>query len=251
MKPERVPSPTGLLSEALTVLELPRLALSLRSLAAQPRGRGEPVLVLPGFGAGDSSTFPLRSYLAALGYRVRGCGLGRNGGDVPALVPLVADLVGAVAAEIEQPVRLVGWSLGGYLAREAARERPDAVERVVTLGTPVVGGPKYTAVARAYEGRGIDLDAIEADVSARNRRPLETPVAALHSRRDAIVAWRACIDHHGRSVEHIEVATTHLGFGFSPEVFRIIAGRLARPRRRSTRPRSSPPPPAPPGERVA
>ena len=128
---------------------------------------------------------------------------------------------------------LIGWSLGGYLAREAARERPQAAHQVITLGSPVVGGPKYTAVAGAYLRRGIDLDVIEAEVAARNRQPLDTPVTAVYSRSDGVVAWQACIDRHSTNVEHVEVETTHLGLGFSPEVFQIIAERLAREETRS------------------
>jgi hypothetical protein len=61
----------------------------------------------------------------------------------------------------------------------------------------------------------------------RNRVSLTTPVTAIYSRLDRVVAWEACIDNHCSNVEHIEVATTHFGLGFSPEVFRIIAERLA------------------------
>ena len=170
----------------------------------------------------------LRAYLALLGYRPVGWGLGRNGGDVPELLPRVVDRMEDLAQASGEPIRLVGWSLGGVLAREAARDRPNSARRVVTLGSPVVGGPKYTAVAEAYRRQGIDLDAIEAEVAERNRQPLEVPVTALYSRRDAVVAWRACIDRDAPNVEHVEVAATHLGLGFSAEVFEIIADRLAR-----------------------
>jgi pimeloyl-ACP methyl ester carboxylesterase len=122
-------------------------------------------------------------------------------------------------------VRLIGWSLGGYLAREAARARPDLVHRVITLGTPVVGGPKYTVVARWFRR---DMAAIEAEIELRNQISLRTPVTAIYSRADAIVAWEACIDHNGSAVEHVEVRTTHVGLGFSPEVYKIIAQRLAK-----------------------
>jgi pimeloyl-ACP methyl ester carboxylesterase len=219
-----------LLREVEAVRELARLPWNAPDLARQPRGAGEPVLVLPGFGAGDASTLPLRAYLRWLGYRVEGWGLGTNGGDVPDLVPRVTERVVAHAAQHGCRVRLVGWSLGGYLAREAARERPEAVERVITLGTPVVGGPKYTAVAGFYEARGIDLDEIEAAVAARNRVPLEVPVTSIFSRSDGIVAWEACVDEHGREVEHVEVRSSHIGLGLSPDVYRIVAQRLARRR---------------------
>jgi pimeloyl-ACP methyl ester carboxylesterase len=218
----------SLLREAEAVVEILRFPARAPQLARQPRGRGEPVLVLPGFGAGDLSTLPLRSYLRWLGYGVEGWGLGTNRGDVPDLIPKVTERVVGRADREGRPVRLVGWSLGGYLAREAARERPDAVERVVTLGTPVVGGPKYTAAAGFYTRHGVDLDEIEAGVEARNRVPLRVPVTAIYSRSDAVVAWEACIDSSGNDVEHVEVRSTHLGLGLSPDVYGVVARRLAR-----------------------
>ena len=72
-----------------------------------------------------------------------------NGGDVAALLPRVIAQIERRAVATGTPVRLVGWSLGGVLAREAARDRPELVERVVTLGSPIVGGPKYTAAGRS------------------------------------------------------------------------------------------------------
>jgi len=121
----------------------------------------------------------------------------------------------------------VGWSLGGVLAREAARERPELVARVVTLGSPVVGGPKYTAVAGIYRQRGIDLDAVEREIAARERVPIRAPITAIYSRSDAVVAWQACIDRHSPNVEHVEVETSHVGLGFCPEVYRVVARSLS------------------------
>jgi hypothetical protein len=57
--------------------------------------------------------------------------------------------------------------------------------------------------------------------------PIRRPIAAIYSRADRVVSWQACIDHRSPDVEHVEVATTHLGLGFSPDVYRIIANRLA------------------------
>ena len=108
-----------------------------------------------------------------------------------------------------------------------ARSRPDLVRQVITLGTPVVGGPKYTVFAHGLRDRGIDVDAMEAQVESRNRMSLTTPVTAIYSRADAVVTWEACIDRQASNVEHIEVGTSHLGLGFSPEVYLIIAQRLA------------------------
>ena len=224
----QAPSPAGYLGQARGLIELPKLLIDLPGLAKQARGRGQRVLVLPGYGASDASTSVLRTYLRLLGYRPTGWGLGRNRGDVADLLPDVVERLESLAREEGSPIRLIGWSLGGYLAREAARERPQAVHQVITLGSPVIGGPKYTAVAGAYRRRGVDLDAIEAAVEARNRQPLETRITAIYSRNDGIVAWQACIDRHASNVEHVEVDTTHLGLGLSPVVFRIIAAHLAR-----------------------
>jgi pimeloyl-ACP methyl ester carboxylesterase len=221
------PPPTGLIREIRFLIELPRLMFRMPDLARQPRGRGQPVLLLPGYGAGDGSTVVLNAYLRLLGYRVRGWGLGRNSGDVRDLLPRVLKRIGSLARRTQQEVRLIGWSLGGYLAREAARERPDLVHQVITLGTPVVGGPKYTVVARSFRRRGVDMAAIEAEIELRNQISLRTPVTAIYSRADAVVAWEACIDHNGTDVEHFEVRATHLGLGFSAEVYKIIAQRLA------------------------
>lgn len=222
-------SPGPLLREVAGLSAAAGLLLKAPTLARMPRGQGAPALVLPGFGAGDTSTVLLRAYLELLRYRVRGWGLGVNRGNVTRLIPRVVEIVERMADDGSQSVRLVGWSLGGVLAREAARERPAAVARVVTLGTPVVGGPKYTAVAGLYEERGYDLDALEVEVAERERVPINVPVTAIYSRRDRVVSWQACIDRSNPDVEHVEVRSTHLGLGVDPEVFRIVADRLARP----------------------
>lgn len=221
------PSPAGLIREARGFLEFPRLLFRAVDLALQPRGQGQPVLVLPGYGAGDASTAILKSYLRVLGYRVSGWHLGRNSGNVPDLLPRVLKRLLSMHRHSQERVRLVGWSLGGFIAREAARERPDLVHQVITLGTPVVGGPKYTVIAERLRRRGIDLDAMEAEIASRNTILLRTRVTALYSRGDAVVAWQACIDRNGENVEHVEVSTSHMGFGFSPQVYKIIAQRLA------------------------
>ncbi|MGH7930778.1 MAG: esterase/lipase family protein, partial [Candidatus Binatia bacterium] len=178
------PSPAGLLREARGFLEFPRLLFRVVDLALQPRGHGQPILVLPGYGAGDGSTAILKSYLRVLGYRVSGWHLGRNSGNVPDLLPRVLKRLLSMHRRSQERVRLIGWSLGGFIARELARERPDLVHQVITLGTPVVGGPKYTLLAERLRRRGIDLDAMEAEIASRNAILLQTRVTALYSRGD-------------------------------------------------------------------
>ena len=210
--------------EALTGLELGRLAVQSPRLARAPRGSA-PVLVLPGFGADDFSTVPLRSFLRRLGHEVEGWALGRNGGDVQALLPRVAERARVLSERREEPVHLIGQSLGGVLARELARDEPARVAQVITLGTPVVGGPSYTRVGRAYDAA--QQARITAAVRRRNRIPIGVPLTAVYSRRDGIVAWQACIDHDNPQVEHIEVSSSHFGMGIDPSVWLLSAKLLA------------------------
>ena len=221
--PIKPPPRSALLNEALTPLQLGSLALQSPVLASAPRGRGERVIVLPGFGASDASTAVLRTYLNYLGYRVSGWGQGRNEGDVLALLARVSDHV----LRLDEPVHLIGWSLGGYIAREVARDVQHAVDSVITLGSPVVGGPKYTAVASMFETADGALDDVERMVAERYAQPLNVPVTAIYSKLDGVVSWRACIDSWSPNVEHIEVLSTHAGLGFSANAFRIIARKLA------------------------
>lgn len=174
----------------------PTLALDWRTL---PRGDG-PVLVLPGFATTDTSTVVIRSVLERLGYATYGWGLGRNHGNHTKLLPRVIERITRLASDHQEPLSLVGWSLGGMFAREATRLAPEHVRGIVTMGTPLVGG-----------GDG----------------PIPVPITAIYSKRDAVVPWHDCIDPDTR-VEHVEVDATHFELGVSPEVLRIVAATLAR-----------------------
>ncbi len=225
MPPALRPPPLGRLGwEALAGFELARLLAASPGLARAPRG-GRDVVVLPGFAADDASTFPLRMFLRALGHSVTGWGFGRNRGDVGALVPQVSAAVLEVSGRTAEPVHLIGQSLGGVLAREVAREHPDAVAQVLTLGTPVVGGPAYTALHRRYGAR--EIAAIDATVRERNRVPIRAPVTAIYSKRDGIVSWEACLDKVSPRATNVEVGSSHLGMGIDPAVWRLAARLLA------------------------
>jgi hypothetical protein len=213
--------------EAKAMLEPGKLLLHAPCLLRQPRGDGGPVLVLPGFGTGNASTALLRLYLTMMNHDVRGWKSGTNTGTPYKLVPEVIKHVLHVNKKTGRPVALVGWSWGGFLARETAREFPGKVRQVVTLGTPVQGAAKYTVFASIYKRWGFDLDRMEEGVARRNKKPLTTPVTAIYSKSDRVVAWKACIDPVNPGVEHVEVSASHLGMGFSPEVFMAVARALA------------------------
>lgn len=190
--------------------------------ALQPRT----TILLPGFGAGPASMRVMEAFLRRRGHRVRDWGLGRNTGEAKALRLKLASIVEESVAAHGEPVTLVGWSLGGFIAREFAREHPDRVRKVITLGSPVVGGPRYTATADWYRSQGHDLDELERTVAERYATPIKVPVTAIFSKRDGVVAWRACIDRWSPDVRHVEVSETHVGLGFAPRVLAIVANEI-------------------------
>lgn len=252
------PRRAALLGELRALHDLALMLPALRRpvpAAAQLVG-SSPVLVLPGYGAGDASTWPLRRHLARHGVACEGWGLGMNragldhGHTLADLHPswgapvkqpyrreggvayLCTRMVAHVARRAEalgEPLTLVGWSLGGTIAREVARDLPQAVNRVVTLGSPIIGGPKYTAAAAALRRRGLDLDWIEAQVLARDARPIQQPLTSIISRRDGIVGRAAAIDRISPRVRHIEVAASHFGLGFNPVVWEHVLEAIRQP----------------------
>jgi hypothetical protein len=52
-------------------------------------------------------------------------------------------------------------------------------------------------------------------------------VTAIWSANDGIVSPAACIDRRHPHVENVEVTSSHLGMGFDPDVWRVVATRLA------------------------
>jgi len=121
-------------------------------LAAAPRGDGHTVMVLPGFATSDAMTVLLRWYLASLGYDVHGWELGWNldqhaaGENGEHVARRIADL----AALSGKKVSLVGWSLGGVIAREAARRDHGALRQVIALGAPFTGDPGATSLSTVF-----------------------------------------------------------------------------------------------------
>ena len=215
--------------EGRALFEAASLPSSLPLLLRTPRGDGHPVLVLPGFLAGDGSTLVLRHYLARRGHGVHGWRLGRNLG----LRDGVLEGLRARLEELNQAsgrrVSLVGWSLGGLYARELAREMPERVRQVISLGSPLYGHPHRTTHAwRAYHllrGRHADGD----DVRGLGAPPV--PTTSVFSRGDGVVGWRTCVEHAGKRVQNVRLPGSHLGYGFNPLVLYLVADRLAQPER--------------------
>jgi alpha-beta hydrolase superfamily lysophospholipase len=222
--PTGPPARERLLYELLTPREAIRLPLRLPSLLRKKAARPATIVLVPGLGATDTSLLPLRSFLRTTGHDARPVGLGRITDDVEGQYLRVADVVARTADSVGGPIVLVGWSIGGVLAREAARDCPDLVRQIFTFGTPVVGGPAYSQVARRYSKDA--LDSVKARVDERSEIPLPMPITAIWSKLDGVVDPAACFDRKSAHVEHVEVQSTHMGMGVDPDVWQAISSRL-------------------------
>ncbi len=228
----KAPSPLLVMMEGRALFELGAMALSTPYLKRLPRGDGHPVLVMPGLGASDSSTRPLRSFLDDRGYSPYAWGLGRNFGLREGILEGMLDRIDEIYGMHQQKVSLVGWSLGGIFARELAKMRPEQTRLVISLGSPHSGNPKHSNAWRFYEftaGHSVE----EPPIETKMHKAPPVPTTSIYTKTDGIVAWQNC--HQERPVceikqkqtENIQVSGSHCGLGFNPAVLYVIADRLA------------------------
>ena len=147
----RPPSRLLLALEVRAIWELQAFLAAYPLLQRAPRGDGHPVLVLPGLAASDVSTKPLRTYLSAQGYAAHGWKQGRNHGPHSGVEARIDARLAELVQRYNRKVSLIGWSLGGVLAREAARRSAYLVRQVITLGSPFANEPKASNAWRLYE----------------------------------------------------------------------------------------------------
>jgi pimeloyl-ACP methyl ester carboxylesterase len=214
-----------------SVFEFGSLPLASPWLATAPKGDGHPVLVLPGFVTTDVSTAVLRNYLDWLGYDAHAWELGRNLGPraIGAEGEKLIARLDEVFEETGKKISLIGWSLGGMMARQLARRRPDKVRQVITLGSPIVGDPRSTTVWRMYEmmtGQRIDDAAVKAQLE-ESALPPPVRSTAIFSKGDGVVAWQNCLEPAAETTDNIEVYGSHCGLGVNPAVLYATADRLA------------------------
>jgi pimeloyl-ACP methyl ester carboxylesterase len=202
-----------------------REAAALLSRAYRSFGRlgergpadGPKLMVIPGFLASDRTTLGLQRALADAGFRVVGWGMGLNLG-------VTDDIVDRIIARVErfgagEKVILVGWSLGGLFARVVAQERPDLVEKLVTLGSPFSGDRRRNNnVWRLYElvaGHPVNSPPIDKDPEVKP----PVPTLAIWSRRDGIVAPAGARGEPSQRDAELELDCSHMGFGVSGKAY--------------------------------
>jgi triacylglycerol lipase len=208
-----------------------------------PPGDGRPVLLIPGFLAGDGSLGAMTKWFRANGYWTSRTGIRANVGCSGEACTRIEERLEALAERTGAPVTVIGQSRGGVLARAVAVRRPDLVARIVTLGAPtrsmlrvhplvlvqvgLVGALGTGRVPGLFSHRCL-RGACCAGFRAALRAPFPHGVhyAAIYSRTDGIVQWQACLDP---AAEHVEVRSSHLGMGLNREVYEHIARVLEAP----------------------
>jgi triacylglycerol lipase len=218
-------------------LELARL-LSDRDFRRPHRGGTDPpVLLVPGFMAGDPSLSVLAGWLRRRGSRTAGAGMLMNSDCAERAVGRIESRLAPLAERAGSRVVLVGQSRGGALARVAALHNPNLVSTVAMLGSPVLGpldvGPTVLRALRSVAllgdlgvpgmlssecGDGSCCAAFRADLRAP--LPAEVRAVAIYSRSDGIVSWQACLDP---CAEHVEVDSSHTGMSVNVAVYRVLA----------------------------
>lgn len=221
-------------------LELARLVSDPAFLRPTRQVDAPPVLLVPGFMAGDASLALLRGWLHRRGSRTSSAGMWLNIDCGERTVGRLEVHLRSLAGDTGRRVAVIGQSRGGELARVLAVRNPDAVEALIMLGSPVleplsVGRPVLRAlrsVARLGD-RGVpgmfSTECADGECCAAFREDLRAPLApevralAIYSRSDGIVSWRACLDPGAR---HIEVESSHAGMSVNRAVYQVIAGIL-------------------------
>ncbi|MGW5055161.1 alpha/beta hydrolase [Actinokineospora sp. NPDC004072] len=235
---ERALSRERLLTAMLTIPTLLRHPVWHRPDPTQGRGKG--VLLIPGFGVGDSSLALVHTWLAARGYRPARARIGFNIGCTTELVKRLETRLDQIADQTGDQVILMGQSRGGWLGRLIAVRRPELVRGLVMLGAPVLdplgAHGKVVRVARflaRLSALGVpgllNAACLTGDCMRRHREALKAalpvPAVAVYSRQDAIVPWELCMDP---CAECVEVSSTHTGMALDPEFFAAVQPRLAR-----------------------
>lgn len=194
-----------------------------------PKGDGHPVMPVPGFGGSDLHMTEMRNWLDRMDYTSVASGISINVSPRRHILKMQSRLEEEVKRTGERAT-LIGWSLGGIYALGLGMVRPDLVQRVVTMGTPLNRDIRE-AVHPFLRIIGITIIEIDETLDRLLKAlpeasfPSEVSLISIYSRSDEMIDWKACIDK--RAQANIEVQSTHFDYPRTPEVYKHLGNILA------------------------
>jgi pimeloyl-ACP methyl ester carboxylesterase len=213
--------------------------------AGVARGKGEPVLVIPGLFGNDAYLTPLRSWLRRVGYTPIASSLTFNAGCSNRIYEDVRRQVERALPKGEQFI-VVGHSRGGILGWATAAECQERVVKLILVGSPapavaaglragtgamVPPGTSQRVVdaglrVRQYLDPDCDFPACECEFVQVMRRQLssETAVTCIVSDDDPVVPVSAARLENA-NVHHVR--GTHSGLVVNRAVYRLLGEALA------------------------
>jgi pimeloyl-ACP methyl ester carboxylesterase len=232
------------LAETRGWLELARLlADPVFYGAGVPHGDGRPVVLMPGFLAGDQTLTVIAAWLRRVGYRPQLCGFVANTGCSDRTLDRVERRVEGLWRSYGRRVALIGHSRGGHYARALAARRPDRVSHAISMGADLQG--LLGASAPTVFAVGVARRVVRATGRARRdtcltlhcgcqfshdyARPFpfeQVRLTSIYSKGDGVVHWQSQVIPHA---DCSEVTGSHIGLIFNRKVYRVVARALALP----------------------
>jgi triacylglycerol lipase len=204
-----------------------------------PRGDGRPVLLMPGFGAGDYALALMGNWLRRIGYAPFTAGFVTNTGCSDRAIGRVESRVASLNEGFGRRVALVGHSRGGHFARAMARRRPDQVSHGIAIAANLqrqlgISAPTQGAVALARRLRRAQVPGCLTDqCSCGFARDLNGPFperrvrfTSIYSKEDGVVCWEGCLVPYA---DCVEVTGSHVGLIFNRKAYRAVGHALAAP----------------------
>ena len=208
-----------------------------------PRGDGRPVVLMPGFLAGDQTLSVIAAWLRRVGYRPQFCGFVMNAGCSDRTLDRVERRVEGLSRAHGGRVALIGHSRGGHFVRALAARRPDLVSHAISMGADLQGllgasAPTILAVGAARRvvqatGRArrdacltLHCGCRFSDDFARRFPSERVRLTSIYSKGDGVVHWQCQVIPHA---DCVEVTGSHIGLIFNRKVYRAVASALALP----------------------
>ncbi|MCC6764180.1 MAG: hypothetical protein IT293_05905 [Deltaproteobacteria bacterium] len=191
-----------------------------------------PVLVLGGFLSHPYYYAPFGRLLGQQGFLVHYDEV-FNAAPFKPHVRALGERAARIAEDAGKPIRIVGHSLGGLQAIALLVQRPDAIEQVITVASPIVGGTPWRPLQRLAE-RVLDVHASETEVLREDLGPYARRVTTISSPQDLVAPPPACTIDGATNVvlstlpRRDESLASHIGVIFMETVVQIVLASLAR-----------------------